>query len=173
MKFTRTDFEGLFIVDFHKFEDHRGILVKPWISHELCEVFGENMETYITHSYAATIRGLHFQTGINEQKKFITCLKGKIEDVAVDIRNNSATYGMVFQITLNAFEGKGVIIPSGFAHGVYAHDDSLFINFSDKHFSPGDEGGILWSSIPQIRDLSVKFISEKDQRLPTLEEVLF
>jgi len=172
MEFQSTDFEGLFIIDFHRFEDHRGILVKPWISHELSEIFGNNMETYITNSYAGAVRGLHFQRGINEQKKFITCLKGKIEEVAVDIRLDSATYGMVFHITLNALEGRGVIIPGGFAHGVYAHDDSLFINFSDKLFSPGDEGGILWSSIPLIKEFPVKFISEKDQQLPTLEEVL-
>ena len=171
-KLHSTEFEDLYIADFVRFEDHRGVLVKPWIAHELEEVFGSNTETYITSSNAGTMRGLHYQKGSVAQKKFVTCLSGKIEDVAVDMRRNSSTYGRVFNITINALDGRGVIIPEGFAHGVYAYDNSLFVNFSNQAYAPGDEGGIHWSSIPSLRDLPVTIISEKDAQLPTLEEAL-
>lgn len=171
-KLHPTEFEDLFIADFVRFEDNRGVLVKPWIANKLEEVFGDNIETYITSSNAGTMRGLHYQKGSVSQKKFVTCLSGKIEDVAVDMRLNSSTYGRVFNTTINALDGRGVIIPEGFAHGVFAYDNSIFVNFSNQAYSPGDEGGIHWSSIPSLRDLSVKIISEKDAQLPRLEDVL-
>ncbi len=172
MKFHSTNFEGLHVVDFNRFEDQRGILIKPWIASDLNKIFGSNMETYISSSHEGAMRGLHYQKGSSAQKKFVTCLSGSIEDVAVDMRRESSTYGCVFNITLNALDGRGVIIPKGFAHGVYAHKDSLFAKFSDQTYSYGNEGGILWSSIPLLRGLPVTIVSEKDSKLPSLEEVI-
>lgn len=172
MKFHTTKFKDLYVVDFIRFEDERGVLVKPWVVNELEKKFGSNMETYITSSKAGTIRGLHYQKGFAAQNKFITCLSGKIEDVAVDLRHKSATYGEVYSITLNEMDGRGVIIPEGFAHGIYAYDDSLYVAFSNQDYAPCDEGGILWSSIPILRNLPVTFVSKKDAQLPELKEML-
>ena len=58
------------------------------------------------------------------------------------------------------------------AHGVYAYKDSLFANISDHVYIPENEGGILWSSIPLLRDFPVTIVSEKDSKLPSLEEVI-
>jgi dTDP-4-dehydrorhamnose 3,5-epimerase len=172
MKFHDTKFKGLYIVDFVRFEDERGVLVKPWVADELEKIFGYNMETYMTSSKAGTMRGLHYQKGSEAQNKFVTCLSGKIEDVAVDLRHNSTTYGEVFNITLNKMDGCGVIIPEGFAHGIYAYEDSLYAAFSSKDYAPHDEGGVLWSSIPILRDFPVTFVSKKDAQLPALKEIL-
>jgi dTDP-4-dehydrorhamnose 3,5-epimerase len=172
MKFHATKFKDLYIVDFIRFEDERGIMVKPWVTNELEKKFGSNMETYITSSKAGTMRGLHYQKGSVAQNKFVTCLSGKIEDVAVDLRHDSTTYGEVFNITLNKMDGRGVIIPEGFAHGIYAYDDSLYVAFSSKDYAPYNEGGVLWSSIPILRDFPVTFVSKKDAQLPALKDVL-
>ena len=172
MKFHPTDFKGLYIVDFDRFEDQRGVMIKPWINSDLNKIFGSNMETYLSSSHKGAMRGLHYQKGSSAQKKFVTCISGRIEDVAVDMRRESSTYGCIFNFTLNALDGRGVIIPKGFAHGVYAYKDSLFANISDHVYIPENEGGILWSSIPLLRDFPVTIVSEKDSKLPSLEEVI-
>jgi dTDP-4-dehydrorhamnose 3,5-epimerase len=172
MDFKPTEFEGLFLVKFKRFVDQRGVFIKPWVHNEVLEIFGNNMETYISSSDAGTIRGLHYQKGSAAQKKFVICLNGKIEDLAVDMRSKSATYGQSFNITLKALDGNGIIIPKGFAHGVFAHEDSIYINFCDQIYLPGEERGIIWSSIPDFKRLQVSIISEKDQNLPPLKEVL-
>ena len=150
-KLHSTEFEGLYIADFVRFEDHRGVLVKPWIAHELEEVFGSNTETYITSSNAGTMRGLHYQKGSVAQKKFVTCLSGKIEDVAVDMRRNSSTYGRVFNITINALDGRGVIIPEGFAHGFCSLSNNTILHYKCTNYrDKNSERGIFWND-PKLK----------------------
>ena len=172
LEFHATGFHDLLTVNFTRFEDHRGILVKPWVEPDLIKIFGRNMETYISSSSAGTIRGLHYQKGPLAQKKFTLCLNGKIESIAVDLRRDSVTYGKVFSITLDALDGKGVIVPEGFACGVYAHEDSMFISFNSQVHSIDNERGILWSSVPGLKDLPVTNVSQKDSQLPALDEVM-
>jgi len=171
LTFEKTEFEDLFIVNFSQFLDDRGILIKPWISHCFKDIFGVNVETYITKSVAKSIRGLHFQTGVRAQKKFIACLDGKIEDIVVDMRKNSKTFGSMYSITLNGMSEKGLLVPEGFAHGVYAYEDSIFVNFSNKYYSPKYESGIFWSSVEGLEHLSVTTISEKDAALPEFNKI--
>ena len=172
MEFYATGFHGLFTVNFTRVEDHRGVLVKPWVEPELIKIFGRNIETYISSSSVGTIRGLHYQKDPVAQKKITLCLNGKIEVIAVDLRRNSVTYGKPFSITLDALDGKGVLVPEGFANGVYAHEDSIFISFSSQMYSIDNESGILWSSVPGFQDLPVTNVSQKDSQLPTLDEVM-
>ncbi len=172
MKLINTEFEGLYIVEFNRFEDHRGVLIKPWVADELEEVFGSNMEAYISSSHARTIRGLHYQRGAAAQKKYVTCVHGKIEDVAIDMRPQSETYGQSYNITLAGMDGRGVIVPAGFAHGVYAYEDSIIVNISDQKYAPGEEAGIHWSSVKALKGLPVDHVSDKDSNLPLLEDVI-
>ena len=172
MKLQPTEFKDLYIIDFLMFKDNRGSLIKPWLSSEFQNVFGNNMETYITKSYAGSVRGLHYQEGIFSQKKIVVCISGKIEDVAIDMRCNSDTYGKVFNLTLSESEGKAVLIPEGFAHGVYAYEDSIFVNFSNKEYLPNKEKGILWSSVSLFDNFNITKVSQKDSNLPLLKDVI-
>jgi dTDP-4-dehydrorhamnose 3,5-epimerase len=172
MKIHNTDFDQLKIIEFGFFRDERGLLLKPWISSDLKDLFGSNAETYITSSEEGTIRGLHFQKGNSSQKKYVSCLEGTILDISVDLRRESATYGRVFTRTLQAMDGFGVLIPEGFAHGIFAFRKSTVISFSNNSYSPAEEGGILWSSIDELSDLPVRVISDKDKNLPSLDKVL-
>ena len=171
-KLEPTSFSELFIVHFFKFEDSRGLFLKPYLQKELQAAFGEISEVYVSSSKPQTFRGLHFQRGGTAQKKYVICLAGKIEDVAVDLRLGSPTLGKTFRCTLEADQPVGVIIPPGFAHGIYAYTHATIANFCDRPYSPADEGGIHHASIPDIHDLEVSILSAKDAALPTLESVL-
>ena len=170
MEFEPTGFQGIAIVHHFHAPDARGVFVKPWVTAELYGIFGGNAETYFSYSERGVFRGLHYQRGGKAQKKYVVCLNGCVEDVALDLRPGSATYGKVFRKRLEGMSGIGVIIPEGFAHGIFAHEPSTIVNFCDKPFAPGDEGGVKWSSLAEIQDLPVTIISEKDAGLPGLEE---
>ncbi len=172
MQIENTEFEGLKIVRHFRAPDDRGVFIKPWVVEELAADFGSTAEAYFSSSEKGVLRGLHFQRGDKAQKKYVVCLTGSIEDIAVDMRPESKTYGKVFRMQLDALSGIGVIIPEGFAHGIFAHEKSTIVNFCDKPYSPGDEGGIIYTSIPDIADLPVSIVSDKDVNLPTVDEIL-
>lgn len=165
MKFIETEFKGLLLVKFDSFEDIRGIFIKPWISQNFEEYFGKVSETYFSSSKSGTLRGLHYQTGSAAQKKYIVCLKGSVEDIALDMRVNSSTYGRVFRHRLNEMSGVGVLVPEGFAHGIFAHNESIVVNFCDKPYSPEREDGVNFKSLIELNDLKVKIVSNKDSGL--------
>jgi dTDP-4-dehydrorhamnose 3,5-epimerase len=172
MKIEETAFQGLFLIQHNRFVDDRGVFVKPWLYEELSSIFPNVSETYFSSSKEGTFRGLHYQIGERAQKKYIVCLSGLIEDIAVDMRPSSLTYGRVFRHKIGNLSGIGVIVPEGFAHGIFAHEPSIIVNFCDKPYSPGNEGGINPRSITQISDLKITTLSEKDANLPSISEVL-
>ena len=172
MEIKDTEFAGVKIVNHFRAVDSRGIFVKPWVADEIAEVFGSTSEAYFSFSEKGVFRGLHYQRGDKAQKKYIVCLSGCIEDVALDIRRESDTYGKVFRMRLDGMDGNGIIIPEGFAHGIYAHEDSTIVNFCDKPYSPGDEGGINWKSLDELSDLDVTIVSDKDSLLPGRREII-
>jgi dTDP-4-dehydrorhamnose 3,5-epimerase len=162
MKFIQTEFEGLLIVKFDPFEDERGVFIKPWISQSFEEYFGGVSEAYFSSSKSGTFRGLHYQTGSAAQKKFIVCLKGSVEDIALDMRVNSDTYGRIFRYRLDEMSGVGVLVPEGFAHGIFAHNESIVVNVCNKPYSPEREGGVSFKSLIELKDLKIKIVSKKD-----------
>ena len=171
MKFEDTRFDGLQIVHYFRAQDARGTFVKPWQANELMEPFGAAAEAYFSYSERGVFRGLHFQRGKHAQKKFVICLSGSIEDVALDMRRESRTFGEVFRMRLDGMSGIGVIVPEGFAHGIFAHAPSTIANFCDKPYAPGEEGGIDWRSLSPLADLLVTNVSDKDAGLPAWSEV--
>ena len=171
MKFNETAFKGIYLVEYFSMIDDRGLFMKPWVRSEINTIFGENFETYFSSSEKGTIRGLHYQKGKSAQSKFIICLKGSIEDFATDLRANSKTYGQTFRTTILPGE-QGIIVPEGFAHGIYANEDSLIVNFCNNDYDASAEAGINWKSIDVLSDLEVSSISDKDLALPELKDVI-
>lgn len=123
-----------------------------------------------------TIRGLHFQTPPYAQTKLVRCLRGRIFDVAVDIRRSSPTYGHWAGVELTAENGKQLLIPKGYAHGFLTLEPDCEIAYKvDAYYSAENDGGIAWNDaiigIDWPLDVLDPMLSEKDARLPSLREL--
>lgn len=123
---------------------------------------------------AFTLRGLHFQAPPRGQNKLVRCIRGRIFDVAVDVRRSSPTYGHWTGTELSAENGYQLFIPIGFAHGfVTLEPDCEVIYKCSDTYAPQADGGIRWDSVGinwPIPTSSVPGLSAKDQVLPTLAQ---
>ena len=124
-----------------------------------------------------TLRGLHFQVPPFAQVKLVRCLRGRIFDVAVDIRRGSPTFGQWAGLELSADNGKQLLIPAGYAHGFVTLEPDCEIAYKvDAHYSAECDGGIAWND-PTIGidwplgDI-IPVLSDKDLALPRLEALL-
>jgi len=124
---------------------------------------------------AGTLRGLHFQVPPAAQAKLVSVARGRILDVAVDVRRGSATFGKHVSTELSAESGLQVYVPVGFAHGfVTLEDDVVVVYKASNFYSSAHEGGIFWNdpdiAIPWPFEDTDITISDKDRRLPFLRE---
>ena len=124
---------------------------------------------------AGTLRGLHFQLPPHAQAKLIMVLRGRILDVAVDVRRGSHTYGRHVSVEISADAGQQVYIPVGFAHGFLTLTDDVLVMYKvSDYYAPDCDGGIRWDdpdiAIPWPMRATDIIVSEKDSRLPRLAE---
>jgi len=163
MKFTKTRFKGLIIYNGKNFKDKRGffreVFKKKKIKKDLPFLC-------LSYSKKNVLRGLHIQTK-NSQGKFISVIKGKIFDVAVDLRKNSPTYGKYFSIILSSKNCKSLYIPPNFAHGFLSLDKENYVLYSNtKYRSKKYETGLKWND----KNLKIRWpikkpiLSLKDKR---------
>lgn len=123
------------------------------------------------HSRRGVLRGLHYQVGEMAQAKLVRVIAGEVLDVAVDLREDSPTYGQWFSIRLSAENRRQLYIPRGFAHG-YAvlSDQAEFLYLCDNYYSRAHEGGIRYDdptlAIDWQCNLDSVIVSEKDRALP-------
>ena len=114
-----------------------------------------------------TLRGMHFQTKPYGERKIVTCLRGKIFDVVVDIRKKSSTYLNHYSIILEENDNKSLFIDVGFAHGFQTLDDNTEVMYHiDQSYSPHHSSGVLWND-PMLNiswPLSNPIMSLKDQK---------
>jgi len=130
------------------------------------------------HSYskpAGTLRGLHFQTPPHGQDKLVRCIRGRIWDVAVDVRRGSPTYGHWAAAELSAENGHQLFVPIGFLHGFLTLEPDCEVTYKVTDFySPECDGGISWSdpdlALPWPLPGAEPVLSGKDAKLPTLAE---
>jgi len=150
MKIKKTKFKGLCVFLNNNFSDQRGffreIFKKKIVKKEL-------PFTCLSYSKKNVLRGLHLQRK-KSQGKYLSVIKGKIFDVAVDLRKNSNTYGKYFSIILNDKNCTSIYIPAGFAHGFLSLGKENYILYScTKYRSKKDEIGIKWND----KDLKIKW----------------
>lgn len=174
---TPCDIEGLYVIEPTVFKDERGYFVETYNQNDMKEagldmVFVQDNQSMSTRG---VIRGLHFQKQF-PQGKLVRVVRGKVFDVAVDLRSDSKTYGKWFGVELSAENMKQFYIPEGFAHGfLVLSDEAEFCYKCTDFYHPGDEGGLAWND-PEIGvewpleegvDL---IISEKDQKWKGLKD---
>lgn len=173
MNVTKTEFEGLFIIEPKVFEDERGYFYESYNKVKLQEqgiaiTFVQDNQS--KSGYGVT-RGLHYQLNPRPQTKLVRVLHGSIWDVAVDIRKNSPTYGKWFGLELTAENKKQLFIPKGFAHGFSVLSAEAVVFYKcDEFYSPQDERGIMYNDpflnidwrIPESRII----LSAKDLKHP-------
>ena len=179
--FTDTSIEGVKIVEVKTYGDSRGYFMETYKQSDFvaggigCVFVQDNQSS----SVRGVLRGLHFQTD-HPQSKLVRVVSGKVFDVAVDLRKDSATYGKWEGVVLSAENKRQFFIPRGFAHGFLVLSDSAeFCYKCDDVYHPGDEGGLMWND-PEIGiewpaldgdghfDESQLVLSDKDRRHPPL-----
>jgi dTDP-4-dehydrorhamnose 3,5-epimerase len=122
-----------------------------------------------------TVRGFHFQEPPSAQAKLISVLKGRILDVAVDIRRGSPSYGKFVSVELSGDSGRQLFVPIGFAHGFVTLEDEVSVMYrASEYYAPSREGGIRWNDpdigVPWPFDATTMIRSERDDRLPLLKD---
>lgn len=174
---TPCDIEGLYVIEPTVFKDERGYFVETYNQNDMKEagldmVFVQDNQSMSTRG---VLRGLHFQKQF-PQGKLVRVVRGKVFDVAVDLRADSKTYGKWFGVELSAENMKQFYIPEGFAHGfLVLSDEAEFCYKCTDFYHPGDEGGLAWND----SEIGVEWpleegvdliISEKDQKWKGLKD---
>ncbi len=183
-KFAReeTGIEGLVIVTPKVFLDERGYFMETYNEKEFTEIgiTTKFVQDNQSCSKKGVIRGLHFQLNF-PQSKLVRVVNGCVYDVAVDLREDSPTFGKYYGVVLSAENKKQFFIPKGFAHGfVVLSDVTEFVYKCDDFYHPNDEGGLIWNDPDIAIDWPFEkaggkenlIFSEKDQKWPTLKELL-
>lgn len=176
MRIIQTEIEDILIIEPRVFGDNRGWFTESY-SKKKYEDNGIDIEfIQDNHSFSArkgTLRGLHFQTNPKAQTKLVRCTKGKILDVAVDLRKSSATYKKWISVVLSEENKKQLLIPKGFAHGFLTLTDDVEIQYKvDEYYSPECDRSIKFDD-PEIGvdwGINNPILSEKDLNAPTLAE---
>ena len=170
-KVSKTNIKNLLIIDGKHHSDNRGYL-RELVSEK--EIGSKFKFTIVSKSKKNVLRGLHFQNN-KPQGKYISVLKGKILDVAVDLRKNSKTFSKNFSIILSEKNCKGIFIPPGFAHGFQALEKENIVCYSCTEYrSIGNEHALKYND-PQLKIKWFKknlIMTKKDRNAKTLKELI-
>lgn len=178
MHFRQLGLGDLTEVSLSERHDERGFFARLFCSQEFqnhqLHSHWEQINNSLT-KVKGTVRGLHFQRSPSAEVKLVRCIRGSVFDVAVDLRESSATYGQWRAIELTADNRKMLYIPAGFAHGFQSlANDSEIIYFNSASYSPGVEGGLhcMDSAVAISWPLPILGLSERDHTLPQLADLV-
>lgn len=175
MKFVPTPIPDLFVIEPRVFGDHRGYFFESYSAEHFknAGISADFVQDNESFSGKGVVRGLHFQAPPKAQGKLVRVQKGRVLDVAVDIRKGSPTYGKHFSTELSGENKKMLWIPPGFAHGFATlEDDTVFLYKCTDTYSPEHEGSILWNDPSLGIDWGVEDpkLSAKDEAGPLLKD---
>jgi len=175
LEFKRLEIPDVILIKPKVFPDHRGFFMElykrtPFLANGIPYDF---VQVNLSFSKRGVVRGLHYQLRPMEQGKLVTVIKGRIFDVAVDIRKGSPWFGKYVAVELSDKDRCLLWIPPGFAHGFQALEDSYVLYLVTKEYSPEHERGIRWND-PKIGiEWPIKegvILSEKDKNAPFFDE---
>jgi len=173
MKFTRLEIPDVILIEPDVYQDPRGWFFEGYHRAALAKngIGEEFVQDNFSRSARGALRGLHYQIPPKAQAKLGRALRGKVFDVAVDLRKNSKTFGCSVGTVLSGENKRMIYIPRGFAHGfLVLEDDTDFLYKVSDFYSPEHERGILWND-PELKIAwpEVKaeiLLSEKDKHHP-------
>jgi len=176
MNVIKTKLSEVLILEPKVYEDSRGFFKEIYQAQRYAECnIGVNfVQDNYSRSRKDVLRGLHFQVS-KPQGKLVSCLKGAVYDVVVDINVNSSTFGQYIGVELNEKNHLQVWIPPGYAHGFCVLTNTADFQYKcTDYYDPFDEGGIIWND----KDLAIEwptdtpFIANKDLNLPTFQDLV-
>jgi dTDP-4-dehydrorhamnose 3,5-epimerase len=172
MNLIKTKLHGLVVLKPTIFKDDRGYFMESYNQKNINKSLGNVnfVQDNESESFRGVLRGLHFQKPPYAQSKLVRCLKGKVLDVALDLRNDSKTYGMIETILLSEENKEQLFIPKGFAHGFVVISESATLSYKvDNYYKPEFESGIIWNDPDLNIDWKINkseiVVSEKDTKL--------
>lgn len=177
MKITKTAIEGLLVIEPQVFTDSRGYFLESYSKTKFADA-GINIDFVQDNQSVScknSVRGLHGQANPHAQAKLVRVIKGRVMDVAVDIRTGSPTYGQYETFELSSDNQLQVLIPHGFLHGFIAlEDDTIFAYKVDDYYSKECEIGVKWND-PTLNinwgiTAAEALVSPKDEILPEFKD---
>ena len=177
MEFKKTKFKDVFLLTSKPEVDFRGTFTRMFCKKLLAEngiMFNIKQTSLVSNKKKYTLRGLHYQEKPREEQKILFCLKGRIWDVLVDLREDSPSFRKWISFEIDERNNMGLFIPKGFAHGYITLTNEVnILYFMDEFYFPKLNKGINWSD----KNINInwpyrpKIISLKDQKLPLLKKV--
>ncbi|MBQ6451948.1 MAG: dTDP-4-dehydrorhamnose 3,5-epimerase [Solobacterium sp.] len=174
MDFIQSELKDIRIIEPQVFGDNRGYSMETWSRREFeahglfCDFVQMN---HSSNTVKGTLRGIHFQRGNCAQARLVRCVRGRLLDVAVDLRPSSPTYRKWQAVELSEENKRQIFIPRGFGHGyVTLSDHTDFLYLVDNFYMPEAEGGILWCD-PELGidwGTETPILSERDKHHPLL-----
>lgn len=180
MNYIETEINGVWVIEPKVFPDARGYFMEAFKEEDFCAHIGDVhfIQENESKSYFGVLRGMHYQKGACSQAKLVRVLRGKVLDVAVDLRRSSLTFGKYVSVELSEENKRQFFIPRGFAHGfLVLSDEAVFTYKVDNAYVPQSEAsvrfndesvGIEW---PLAEDQLL--LSEKDRRAVSLKEAVY
>jgi dTDP-4-dehydrorhamnose 3,5-epimerase len=174
MKLIESSLKDAYIIEPEPCQDHRGMFTRIFCEKELQKIGHEKRIVQINHSLTrrkGALRGIHYQRPPKGETKIITCLRGSVFDVMVDLREGSSTLFKWQGEILSEKNQKIIYVPEGFAHGFQTMEEECELLYLHTEFySPEFEGGVRWDD-PVVKvawPLPIKEISERDRSFPLL-----
>ncbi len=177
MKLTELRLKGLFLVEMSPHRDERGFFARSWCVREFAEAGLNSNLVQCNVSFntqRGILRGMHFQKKPHEECKLVRCTRGRIFDVAVDIRSDSPTFGQWHGLELSADNHQALYIPGGFAHGFQTLEDNSEVFYQmGEFYHPECQGGLLWNdeNVGIQWPLPDPLLSPRDQMHPKLSQL--
>jgi dTDP-4-dehydrorhamnose 3,5-epimerase len=175
LKIHATPLAGVYQVELDWYADGRGAFSRLFCAAELGDLLGERRIVQVNHSRSeipGTVRGMHFQVGRYAEMKLITCTRGSVYDVAVDLRPNSPTYLRWYGVELAGDSHRMMLIPEGCAHGFQVMSpESELIYSHTAAYTPAAEGGVRYDD-PALHirwPLPVGEVSARDRSHPLID----
>lgn len=178
MEYKQTAIEGVWVIEPRVFADQRGYFFEAWKQADFDQHIGHHVEFIQDNeskSSYGVLRGLHYQKGEFSQAKLVRVIKGRVLDVAVDIRKSSPTFGKHVAVELSEDNKRQLFIPRGFAHGfLVLSKEAIFTYKVDNVYAPQHEASILWND----EDIAINWpvdpkdvlTSEKDLKAASLKD---
>lgn len=177
MIIKETKLKGCYTLQPKVFEDKRGYFIESYNENVFKKALGKNIsfvQDNESQSSKGVLRGLHCQTGEFAQAKLVRVIKGKVLDIAVDLRQNSLTFGEHVSAILSEENKTQLFIPRGFAHGFLVLEDNTIFSYKcDNFYNKESETGVIYND----KDLNIDWkypeseliLSEKDLLLPSFK----